>query len=236
MNNLDIIDRARGGPFVVRAHGFTFTVKDPADMSYMHVLLCLMNGYPPSPPFDLTGWEVSLVGGAWAAHYDLPDIDDARRLVYVTDRYRSAIVADLQAFHRVDFGELWRARRWRTALDLIDHLPAHSWYASSVQGDEEHTKMLAESMAAREGEGEKSGPPQHSWTPEVAAITSLHNSVRYQTYAILAAAGDKKAKPPESMPTPSSPLEAMLKRIEYENRKTAHEALVARMLPHKRRT
>ncbi len=243
MDNLEIIEAAHGGPFVVRATapGYpptTHVIVDPVDMDFMSVLQTLQVEHVPLPVgLRCSEWKRALLFSAWAAHYDLPDFTSAQRLAYLLDRYRSAIVYDIQTFCGADIGALWRSRRWRTALDLIDHLPAHSWYSAAVANDEEHAAMIAESLAARQSEGEKASasPDLHTWTPEVAAITSVTDAIRQLIYTTRAVQGDKQAKPPEPLPRPSTPLEAAIKRANFSARQERHEALVKRLLPHKRR-
>jgi hypothetical protein len=231
--SLHLIEAATGGPFRYRHEGVVYRAHDPADLPFQVVLRALqVEVTPEGPPLPL--WKQRQLGRAWAAHYDLPDFQSAQRLAYLLDRYRPAITYDLHHWCQVDAGELWRARRWRTMLDLIDHLPGWSWYASAVFNDEEHAAMLAESMKAQAEGGEKptGAPPQHHWTPEVQAITTLTDAVNQITYVTSAANGGKPS-PPKPMPRPLSPLEKALKRNEFERRQAAHESLVARLLPHK---
>lgn len=241
MRNIEIVEAASGGPFVVQSTppGYAprqHVITDPADLSFMEVLLALKNEHAPLPD-DLRAaeWKRALIFERWSAHYDLPDFQSAQRLAYLVDRYRSALVYDLRTLG-VDLGELWRQRRWRTLLDLIDHLPPHSWYSAAVSGDVEHAEMIAESLAARAEEGEQTneGPSLQSWTPEVAAITRLTDEVRRLHYIIPAVQGDKGVKPPEPLPRPHTPLEAAIKRASFNKRMAQHKALAARLLPHKR--
>jgi hypothetical protein len=237
MNNLDIAEAAIGGPFTVRILGSERELPDPVDMPFISVLEHLQAGVAPGiGDAALTLRATQQIFRRWSAHHDLPDFQSAQRLTYLVDHYRSALVYDLRERLGVDLGELWRARRWRTLLDYIDHLPSHSWYSVAVANDEEHAKMIAESLAEREREGEKqpTGPDMHTWTPEVAAITRLTDAVNRLHYIIPAAQGDKKVKPPEPLPRPITALETALKRAEEQRRKRKHESLVARVLPHKR--
>lgn len=236
MENIEIIEAAVGGPFRLRYDGAEHILPDPAGMHFQHVLTCLQNGTAPSLPRPMAQWKQLLAGQSWAAHYDLPDFASAQRLTYLLDRYRSAVVYDTQAFAGVDVGVLWRSRRWRTALDIIDHLPSHSWFSASVSGDTEHAAMIAESLAARQAEGEQTdtGPAMHTWTPEVAELRALRDDVRQLSYVIPASQGDKKVKPPEPLARPVSPLEAAIKSAKFNARKERHDALTKRLLPHKR--
>lgn len=236
--NIDIVEAASGGPFRFRHNGETYLVMDPADVDFQIVLLSLQEKHVPGCPGDMPSWKARALLEAWAAHYDLPDYASANRLAYLVDHYRSALVADLQTYAGADLGQLWRARRWRTLLDIIDHLPGHSWYNASVANDEEHTKMVAESLAARKAEGDESadssGPPMHTWSPEVAKLTEVVDAVRGVRHAIIAVNSKKAPDPPEPSPRPKTLLEAAIRRAEHDRKKSRHDALVKRMLPHKR--
>ena len=233
MGTLELLETATGGPFRFQVDGVVYLAHDPANLDFQTVLAALeVECMPEGPPVEL--WKVRQLGRAWAAHYDLPDFPSAQRLAYLVDRYRSALVYDLRHWCNEDLGELWRARKWRTLLDLIDHLPGWSWYSSAVFGDEEHAAMLAESMKARKEAGDESdsAPPQHHWTPEVQALTQLTNAVNYTNYLTVQANGGK-ASPPAPLPTPRSPLEAAIRSANFSRRQASHEHLVARLLPHK---
>lgn len=231
MSNLDLVEAASGGPFKIAHHGQTYTLVDPASISFQTVLALLDHGVYPDLPRPMARWKQELVLQRWSAHYDLPDFTSAQRLAYVIDRYRSALVYDLQVHAATDLGALWRARRWRTLLDLIDHLPTHSWYSSAVATDEEHAEMIRKSMAAREADGERlpTGPPMHTWTPEVAAITLTTDAIRSLEYTLAAINGAKGDRPPP-LPRPTSALASALNGSSHERRKAKHEALADRIL------
>lgn len=239
MQNIDLLELGVGGPFAVRVDDQDIVLPDPADLHFQAVLLALRERHVPGTP-SMANWKRALVFERWSAHYDLPDFESARRLAYLVDHHRSAIVYDLQTFcSGADLGELWRARRWRTLLDYIDHLPSHSWFSAAVAMDEEHAQMLAESLAARHAEGEAdaapSGPSLTSWTPEVSYLARVEDICRYIAWATFAAQIGKQAgEPPKPGPVPVTPLQRAMKRVEHERRKAAHEALVARVLPNKR--
>lgn len=232
MGDIDRIEAARGGTFEYRFDGQIIAISGPVGQNYQYVLASLKDPRHLSQA-RMPEWKRAVLRDAWAAHYDLPDFLNAQRLCYLIDRYSSSLTYDLHAFAGVDLIELWRARRWKTLLDLIDRLPPHSSYAALVANDEEHAQMLAEALAKRAESDEPSGPSLQSWTPEVEALTMLRNDVRALTYYTRLAAGDKSAKPPAPLPVPKTALQQASAKAEYDRRKSAHESLVARMLPHK---
>jgi len=237
MKNIDFLEHG-GGHFAVRHHGEIKHLPDPRAMHYQRVLAALYVGHAPGTPGDLKEWQRGLVFERWCAAWDLPAFRDAQRLAYLVDHYRAPIAHDLQVYAHSDLGELWRARRWTLLLDILDRLPAHSWYAASVSMDPDHAKMMAESIAAREADGEDTsprGPSLTTWTPEVAALTNVLDAVRGVQHAIVAVNSEKgkTPEPPKPSPRPVTPLERALKLAEFERKKAKHQSLVARVLPHK---
>ncbi len=235
MNPIDFLEHG-GGHFMVRFGGDLISLPDPRAKHYQWVLTALSLGHVPGTPGKIPEWKRRLVFERWCAAWDLPTFKDAQRLAYLVDHYRSAISHDLSVYTHFDLGELWRARRWTLLLDVLDRLPGHSQYAAAVAMDEEHAKLMAESLAAREADpdAKSSGPSLTTWTPEVAMLTNILDAVRGVQHAVVAVQAGKKAPPPpEPSPRPRTPLEAALRRAEYNRRKAKHESLVARVLPHK---
>lgn len=240
MNSIDQLEHGGaqpGWPFSIRLHGQTIALADPTTLHYQMVLAALYVEHVPGTP-PMADWKRDAVFERWRAAWGLPPFNDARRLAYLVDNYRGALTSDLHTFaNGLDLGELWRARRWEMLLDVIDRLPPHSWYASTVAQDEDHSKMLAESVAARQAQGEPAedrGPSLTGWTPEVAALTTLIDATRGVQHAVYAAQHGKKAgDPPKPMPRPVTALEKALKAASFNARKAKHEALVARVLRRK---
>lgn len=237
MKSIDLLEHG-GGHFHVRHHGELIPLPDPRAQHYQWVLMALHLGHVPGTPGDLLEWQRRLVFERWCAAWTLPEFNQSRRLAYLVDNYRSAIAYDLQIHAHLDLGDLWRARRWTLLLDVLDHLPANSWYAATVSMDEEHAKMMAESIAAQKAssdKGESKGPSLTTWTPEVAMLTNIYDAVRGVQHAVVAvqAPKGKAPEPPKPAPRPVTPLERALKVVEFNRRKSAHETLAARLLPHK---
>lgn len=237
MKSIDLLEHG-GGDFWVRIDGTQSRLPDPRALNFQIVLTCLQEGHAPDTPAGIPEWQRRLVFRRWCAAYDLPDFTNARRLAYLVDNYRAAISHDLSVYTRYDLGDLWRARRWTLLLDIIDRLPAHSWYASSVAMDEDHARMMAEAMERRrdsdETSAEDNGPPLTTWTPEVAKLHEVLNTLRHLEHTVAAVQIGKKAgQPPAPIPGPKTPLEKALKRAQFQRRKAAHESLVARVLPQK---
>lgn len=236
MQSIDLLEHG-GGDFLVRHHGELLSLPDPRSMHYQKVLAVLDLAHVPGTPDDLSEWRRQLVFDRWCAAWDLPRFQEARRLAYLVDHYRSAISHDLAVYTPHDLGALWRARRWTLLLDILDRLPAHSQYAAAVSMDEDHAQMMAESLAARresDDDATASGPSLTTWTPEVAMLTNILDAVRGVQHAVVAVQAGKNAPPaPDPAQRPVTPLEKAMRRVEYQRRKAVHENLVARLLPHK---
>lgn len=233
---LSIDDLEHGGPFRFRHRGQAYTVPGPETLNPTQILAILNGKHIPGTP-SMPAWKRDRLFYRWAAHFGLPDSTQARRLMYVLERYRDAIEYDLIVHaNGTDLGQLWRERRWRLLLNLIDHLPRHSFYSEAVSNDEEHAKLLADAMAKREADDDAppSGPPMHTWTPELAAITDVLDAVRHVSYTVSASAGNKQAKPPKPSPRPTTALERFQKSATHRVRQEKHVALAKRLLPHKR--
>lgn len=239
MKSIDLLEHGGAGdqPFAIRLDGYTIEMPDPREMHYQDILMTLGVGHVHWTPEGIPDWKRALVFDHWCAAWDLPSFAEARRLAYLVDHYRPSISSDLTTHAGVDLGDLWRARRWTKLLDLIDRLPGHSWYSAAIANDEEHAKMVAQAAQERKASGEAapdSGPSLVGWSPEVAATTRLIDAVNGVRYAVIAVqAGKKAGDPPKPERRPVTAIERAMRAAEFNRRKTAHESLVARVLPHK---
>lgn len=236
MTSLRDLDLATGGHFTYRWSGEDHACADPADLSHEQIIVALYVGIAPGTVAMPLGRADALFA-RWVAHFDLPTFEQARRLAYVVERYTDALEYDLQTIAGVDLGQMWRSRQWRRLLNLIDHLPRNCWYSESVANDEEHAKMIAEAMERAKANGEhqpNSGPPMHTWSPEAAILADVVNALRALSVTVAASNGAKGLKEPAPYPTPKTALDGLQKAAYYERRQAAHQALAARLLPHKR--
>jgi len=89
---------------------------------------------------------------------------------------------------------LWQGRRWRHLLNLIDHLPQHSFFAEAVSLDDE----LAASMLDTPG-----APPDERmshWTPELAVLAAMFDRLGTVVAAVIGFGG-REAPRHRSLPT-----------------------------------
>jgi len=242
MNDLDLLEHGGGG-FKIRLGDDLIEMPDPRQMHYQTVLVHLHARIAPAPDNvlidDVPMWTWSTIFERWAAAWDLPDFPAARRLAYVVDHYRGALTHDLLVHAGLDLGTEWRERRWRRLLDVIDRLPGHSHYSTSLSNDEEYAEMVARAAAERgetkPGAKDDAGPSLLTWTPEVAMLATVVDAIhalRHTTVTLQVPKG-KAGDPPKPERRPQTALEKAFRKAEYARRKAAHESLVARVLPHK---
>lgn len=238
MSQIFRADAARGGPFVVQWRGEQFLMPDPRRLPFEEVMTRLYLQALPDAPSDLTPrWKHGALFAAWSAHYDLPGIAQAQRLAYLVDHYYDDLSFDFRVtLGGLDFGAMWRERRWTEMLRLIDRLPPNTWYSESVSKDPDHVAALVKAISEREDAGDLDASPKKpswvGWSPEMGILTLIRDEIRHLTYVTGAAAGARGQKP-EPSPMPESPYAVALRSADHARRKRKHEALVARLLPHK---
>lgn len=152
-----------------------------------------------------------------------PDAGGSRRLAATLERYGEAIEADL-AFQGISLVDLWNGRRWRFLLNLIDHLPANSYYVEARLNDDEFAEAVLEVM-------DDEAPPVprariSEFSPLVQSLADIHDRLGLIAQAIIASGG---GKPPKFRP--ATRPETAIDRKRREKRQHAHRALVALVLP-----
>lgn len=234
-SNLIALEAAHDGPFRFRHAGETYTVTGPANLKLHQLLAILEVGHIPGTP-RMSAAKRDLLFGRWMAHYDLPTLDRLRRLAFLVDRYRSEIEYDLAIHARQDLTTLWKQRRFRYLLNLIDHLPRETWYNEAVSNDEEHSEMIAKSLAERPESSERPAPPMRTWTPEVDMMAKVVDAVRSVNHTLAAVNSEKgkTPKPPEPEPRPVSAIDKAARAARNAARVQKHKDLTMRLLPHKR--
>lgn len=236
---LDTLDAAAGAATAVW-QGDTYALPDPASIPWREVVDILeqpaaLVGHLPPGLQHLAMYRLAALRDHWVAAHDIGSSQQARRLCYVLSKHSSAIEADFGRWYPgVAPYDLWRARQWRRLLNLIDHLPQHTYYHAAVAMDEEHARMIVEAERAAKARGEEpptsAGPSMATWSPEVDKLVMLLDAVKENTYVTAKAASDKGiGSPPKPHPRPTSVLE----KVRLRMRAQAHDILVRRMLPHK---
>lgn len=133
---------------------------------------------------------------------------------------------------------MWRARRFRRLLNLIDHLPRHTYYSQAVLNDPEHMAML-ERVKEQGDPGPAPLPPLATWSPEVDMGATINDSLQQLLDAIVRSNVDKtkqNAVPPiRWTPRPGRPQDgdARKPRISRAEQEARHEYAKALFLPPK---
>ena len=232
-SNIAALEAAHGGRFRFKHAGASYTIPGPESLKIIQVLAIMEQEHIPGVP---NMPERSLVFRRWSAHYDLPDLRSLQRLVTLIERYRDQLEYDLQTVTGVDLTTAWRERRFRFLLNMIDHLPSATWYYEAVMSDPDHIEAIvkAEREAPQGDDDEKpAGPPFHTWSPELAAITDVLDAVRDVAHTVAQVQSEKKIKQPARAPRPTSPLQEARKAAQAARRLERHKALAKRLLPHK---
>ncbi len=121
---------------------------------------------------------------------------------------------------------MWRTRRWRQLLDILEYLPRTSAYAQALATDDE----LAEQVA---GMPEDDRPAVWSrshrdYSAEVEMLTAVFDRLG-ELIRVTAAARGARGKPPQLGPRPIHAVEKYRKR----KRRSNHDQLVSRLITKK---
>jgi len=115
--------------------------------------------------------------------------------------------------------ELWKTRRWRFLLDLIDQLPRHSRYSEAQADDEE----LADAII-------RSSRELPAYKVRLAEFDAVREELMVVSDRLGTLISMKSGKPLPPRPRPVTAIE----RARERQRRNQHEELVAQVLPHKR--
>lgn len=119
---------------------------------------------------------------------------------------------------------MWKRRRWRELLVLIDWLPRNSAYMEALADDEEMAE-IALSEPRNEDDRPPRGPRISEWSPELEALTGIIDRLGEVIQAQIAAAGGKpRAVRPQPRPTTA------MDKIREKKRREAHRKIVSRVI------
>lgn len=234
--SLDDLDRERPGRFVIRVNGEPAELRSPLEMSWKEVAACIDNRAAfirlagmPSAGLD----QVSYAQKRWVAHFGLtPDDQSTRRLASIMDKYASKLEADFpRHYPGIGPADLWRARKWRCLLNLIDHLPQNTHYHHALMNDPEYAKAVAEWKAANPDSGEPKSPPWSVWSPEYEGSQSIIDELRLLRATVVNVNGGKAGEPKLTL-KPKSEIDKAIYRKKLEK----HESLADRMLARRQKS
>lgn len=121
---------------------------------------------------------------------------------------------------------MWRDRKWRKLLNLIDHLPFNSHLKQTQLNDPTYTESLLEAQKKAEAEG-KRAPSGHlisESSPEVREMRRVRQQVEVLKGVVIAFAGGKAGQPTQDQ------YQTTLREVDTEMRKARHQDIVARMI------
>jgi hypothetical protein len=228
--DLDLIDAELGGPMVVRLGIELLTLPPAADLPWKAVVAVITNPaaflmavWPRG--VDIPHWKVGPLQQAWIRHNGLPDEHQARRLVYMMQKYYNGIEYDLRDRLGLSVGDLWRERRWRELLTYIDHLPSNTHMNRLLTSDEEHMEAILRGQ--KKGTPGSGRPSMSDWGQLETMMATLIDAVNRNTAMQQAIANPKGAKPRiEPYPRPYSAADKIRNKIQ----KQEHESMVNLLL------
>ncbi|MFF4547255.1 hypothetical protein ACFY1J_24015 [Streptomyces sp. NPDC001406] len=113
---------------------------------------------------------------------------------------------------------LWRTRRWRFLLNLIDHLPRTSHFVAAMADDDE----LAEQLPEPEGD---THPSLIEYSPVVERLDLVVDRLGEVFTAVVNGYAKKKQKPPRAQRRPQTARD----RARLKRRKMRHALILARL-------
>lgn len=118
---------------------------------------------------------------------------------------------------------LWRERRWRELLTLIDWLPRNTAYMEAISNDDEMAEQVL-----RQPESQQRGsrrPRISEWSAEMEKLTDLVDRMGEVMQAVVASAGGKPPKV-HPQPRPKTAVDRLREKKRYEH----HRKVVSRVV------
>jgi len=122
---------------------------------------------------------------------------------------------------------MWRTRRWRQLLDILEYLPRTSAYAQALATDEELAEQVAE-MPETDDRPAAWTRSHRDYTPEVEMLTAVYDRLG-ELIRVTAAMRGARGKPPPLGPRPVHAFEKYRKQKLRRN----HDQLVSRLITNK---
>jgi hypothetical protein len=233
---LALLDLEGSGRFAV-SEGLTAA----RDLPWNVVAECVENErafmHHVAPGLSVPAAKIPGIQDAWARHQGLVVGHDLERLLWIVSRFWREIEVDLLQRVGADLGTLWRDRRWRLLLNLIDHLPRASWSQAAMANDEEYATLVSRSILEGPSvrDDEEWSPPLVEMTPEVVVLSTLVDAVNALRTTLIMANSKPGSAPPKipPYPRPNTLLDKMVASAKRNQRWHAHEKLADRLLPNR---
>jgi hypothetical protein len=226
--DLDRLDAELGGEMVVQLGNRKITLPSARTVPWKHLPAMMQDPlafaalfWPADAP--LQWWQLVPVRDAWARHNGLPDAKQVSRLLFMLGRFGDGIEYDLRNHLGISMGVLFRERRWRELLNLIDQLPQATHLNRLLTTDEEYM----EAAIRQEKGGGSSAPSRAEWGQVEELLAKVVDAINRLTVTERGLAGDKTAKTPPPLARPKSIREDIEQRIIKER----HQSMVDMLLP-----
>lgn len=128
-------------------------------------------------------------------------------------------------------GVLWRQRRWRLLLNLIDHLPPNAHSNVALANDEEYAKMVLKERLATGldlSENKKSAPDARTWTTEVSMLAAIIDKL-----SVLAEMQSQNPKQIVPYPRPRTAFDNIEDTVMMAKKQAVHDYLTRQLIPSK---
>lgn len=227
--DLTRLDGERGGPLVVQSDGEEVILKSAAELPWKVVAYVATDvhrfAYVIWPPQTrIQTWKLEVVYNTWLIHNGLPNAGQIQRLIYMMERYGEGIEYDLRNHLNTSLGDLWRDRRWREILNLLDRLPSNSHMNQLLVNDEEH---LAAVMARQQQRDQApTGPSMSDWSQTNALLAKLIDAVNRGTETAKGIANPKSRPSIHPEPRPRTAADAVRSRIDRQRHEEMNSILL----------
>jgi hypothetical protein len=120
---------------------------------------------------------------------------------------------------------MWRQRRWRKLLNILEQLPRTSAYAQALATDEQLARVLAELPENDRNQAPRWRRYHRDYSPEVEMLSALFDRLG-ELIRVTASMRGGRGGPPTQAPRPVTAVERARRRLAMEN----HRSLSARIL------
>lgn len=122
---------------------------------------------------------------------------------------------------------MWRSRRWRRLLNILDQLPRTSAYAQALALDEDLAEQVSELPdTERKAQWSRS---HRDYTPEVEMLTAVFDRLG-ELIRVTAAVHGSRGKPPPLGPRPAYAVD----RVRRQLARQRHQDVVGRLMKNRK--
>lgn len=119
---------------------------------------------------------------------------------------------------------MWRSRRWRKLLSLLEFLPRTSAYAQAMATDEELAAELLKLPQAETGKAGQWSRSHRDYTAEVEMLSAVFDRLG-ELIRVTAATRGARGRQPSPAPRPVSAFERVRHRLAADRHKRLTERL-----------